>query len=167
MRARTTDQPATGPHATPGSGKEDLERLHGVLRQDGLRGALRLLNAHAPHRFTGVYRFDGDMLRCVALFDRWNPDDQSGADAPMAQTFCAIVPTQGDALEVVDGRSDQRFPWMNENPVVCYCGALLRDESGQPFGTLCHFDVQPCEAGSTQVPLLLACAPLIYQAVVA
>jgi hypothetical protein len=144
---------------------EIVEEFRSELSRGGLRGALRALNQRAPHRFTGVYRFDGDMLRNVALFDRWNPDGEVGADAPMSETFCAIVPSQGVALEVSDGPSDERFPWMQDNAVVCYCGALLRDEAGEPWGTVCHFDVQRCEAARSHLPELLAVAPSVYEAV--
>lgn len=135
------------------------------LASGGLRGALRALNQRAPHRFTGVYRFDDDTLRSVALFDRWNPDAEVGADAPMSETFCAIIPSQGTGLEVTFGPSDERFPWMRDNVVVCYCGALLRDEQGEPWGSVCHFDVQPCQTAKSHLPDLLAVAPAVYQAV--
>ena len=141
---------------------DDFER---TLRSNGLHAALGLLNARTTHRFTGVYRFDGDWLRNVALFDRWNPEAAVGADAPMRETFCAIVPTQGATLEVADGTTDTRFPWMSQNPVVSYCGTLLRSEAGQPFGTLCHFDFSRCETASSQLfPLMAAAAPMIYRA---
>lgn len=144
---------------------DDFER---TLSSSGLHAALGLLNARTTHRFTGVYRFDGDWLRNVALFDRWNPQAAGGVDAPMRETFCAILPTQGATLEVVDGSTDGRFPWMSENAVMSYCGALIRAESGDPFGTLCHFDMSRCEAASSQLfPLMEAAAPLIYRAVAA
>jgi hypothetical protein len=144
---------------------DDFER---TLRSSGLHPALGLLNARTAHRFTGVYRFDGDWLRSVALFDRWNPEGFRGADAPMRETFCAIVPTQGSTLEVVDGATDKRFPWMSENAVVSYCGTLIRSDAGDPFGTLCHFDMSRCEAASSQLfPLMVAAAPMIYRAIAA
>lgn len=139
-----------------------------TLRASGLHAALGVLNARTTHRFTGVYRYDGDWLRNVALFDRWNPRSEGGADAPMRETFCAIVPSQGLALEVVDGSTDARFPWMNENAVVSYCGTLIRSETGDSFGTLCHFDLSRCEAAASQLlPVMTAAAPLIYRAIAA
>lgn len=133
-----------------------------ILDSEGLLPALRFLNSNTPHRFTGVYRYDGDWLRNLALFDRWDPRVTKGEDAPMSQTFCAIVPDQDGTLEVVDGPTDPRFPGMQDNPVVCYCGALIRDHLGEPFGTVCHFDVNRCQAGASQIPLLLEASPLIY-----
>ena len=139
---------------------DEIER---ALRSGGLHSVLRMLNARGTHRFTGIYRYDGEWLRNVALFDRWSAESTKGEDAPMQETFCAIVPSEGSVLEVLDGGSDQRFPWMSENAVVSYCGALIRSESGEPFGTLCHFDEQRCETASTEFPMMAAAAPLIYR----
>jgi hypothetical protein len=143
---------------------DEVAELQNTLEEDGLHAALAFLNGRTPFRFTGVYRFDGEMLRNVCLFDRWSPGDIQGADAPMAETFCAIVRrARDDALEVDDGRSDERFPWMANNAVVSYCGALLRDSEGRPYGTLCHFDVQHCEPSRHELSLLKEAAPLVYR----
>ncbi len=133
------------------------------LGSEGLHAALRVLNSHTPHRFTGVYRYDGEMLRNVALFDRWNPETTTGPDAPMRETFCALVPAAGGSLAVVDGKVDSRFPWMQANAVICYTGVMIKDEAGQPFGTVCHFDLERCEAGSSQLPLMQRATELIYE----
>ena len=140
----------------------DLDRFQDALARDGLHGALQYLNGRTPYRYTGVYQFDGDTLRNVMLFDRWDPELKSGADAPMRETFCAIVLQQGDGLEVSDGGTDDRFPWMSGNAVVCYCGALIRDDQGQAFGTLCHFDLQRCDPPQSELALLRAAAPHVY-----
>jgi hypothetical protein len=101
------------------------------------------------------------MLRNVALFDRWSPELDQGDDAPMGETFCAIVRDAGEWLEVAEGSTDARFPWMHENGVVCYSGALIRDSAGKPFGTVCHFDVQRCQPSKSEVSLLRAAGPLL------
>ena len=63
---------------------DELTQVSEALRAGGLHAALALLNARTVHRFTGIYRYDGDTLRNVALFDRFAPDDvEHGADAPM------------------------------------------------------------------------------------
>lgn len=142
----------------------ELAQLRHALHADGLHGGLAWLNQRTPYRFTGIYRYEGDMLRNVALFDRWSPEVRQGADAPMAETFCAIVRDSGEWLEVDDAPRDERFPWMQRNAVVCYCGALLRDAAGAPFGTVCHFDVQRCQPARSEVDLLLAAGPLLYAA---
>jgi len=141
--------------------RSDLSNFQTALDKAGLFEALKYLNERTPFRFTGVYRFDGDMLRNVALFDRWSPEARRGADAPMVETFCAIVKQTGNAVQVSNGRTDPRFPWMADNPVMCYCGALVRDIDGNPLGTLCHFDMQPVEPPSSELSLLQSAAPMV------
>jgi GAF domain-containing protein len=138
----------------------DLQRLTSALNSGGLPAALRLLNARTPFRFTGVYRFDGDTLRNVALFDRWTPALTRGHDAPMNETFCAITAGTNEPLEVTDGHHDPRFPWMQANAVESYCGTPIRDAGGHAVGTLCHFDLKPCESISSELPLLAHAATL-------
>jgi hypothetical protein len=142
--------------------RPEVDRFKAELHAGGLHAALANLNGRTPYRFTGVYRFDGDMLRNVQLFDRWHPGEAQGADAPMRETFCALVKQVGDVLAVTDGRSDERFPWMMDNAVVCYCGALIRDDEGEAYGTLCHFDLQRCEPPGSELSVLRAAAPFVY-----
>jgi hypothetical protein len=44
-----------------------------TLRRHGLREGLLFLNRRTTHRCTGVFRFDGDMLRSVAMGMRGSP----------------------------------------------------------------------------------------------
>ena len=69
--------------AGPGMLESLLPHNHGLtlsaafertLHCQGMNAALALLNATTPYRLTGVYRFDGDLVRSVVLFDRKNPD---------------------------------------------------------------------------------------------
>ncbi len=142
----------------------EIEHLKGLLQGQGVHAALRYLNERTAYRFTGVYRFDGDMLRNVHLYDRWAPEQTQGADAPMGETYCAIVGSLGDGLEVSDGATDARFPWMHSNAVLSYCGAPARDSAGVAIGTLCHFDLLPCQATRSEMPFLTQAAPLMLRA---
>ena len=146
---------------------DELSTLQRALDENGLHAALAYLNSRTPYRFTGVYRFEGETLRNVCLFDRWSPETSAGSDAPMAETFCAIVRQQPEGIQVDDGRTDERFPWMANNAVVCYCGTMLRDAAGKAYGTLCHFDVQRCQPSHQELALLQAAAPLVYRHVAA
>lgn len=140
----------------------DLIPFQARLQQDGLQSALRYLNARTPHRFTGVFRFDNDMLRNMALIDKWLPQVERGADVPLEQAYCAHLRRTGEPLEVTDGHRDPRTPWMKDIPVVSYCGAVIQDRTGQPWGALCHFDSASCDAKVSDMPLLTAAAALIF-----
>ena len=130
-----------------------------IARED-LHGVLARLNARVPFRFTGVYRFDGTLLRNVALFDRLDPALPRGADAPLGETYCAITGRMNDALLVSDGRRDPRYAWMRANAVISYCGVPIRSETGEPLGTLCHFDVAPWPPQGDEAGFLLCIADL-------
>jgi len=129
-----------------------------LLEKRGLAAALAFLNARTPFRFTGVYRFDGDALRSVALFDRHDPLEPRGSAAPLGETYGAITGRLNDALVVSDVRRDPRHPWMRAHAVISYCGVPIRGELGEALGTLCHFDHGRCEANSGEVTFLLCIA---------
>lgn len=136
-----------------------------ALRQAGLHGALRFLNTRTPHRFTGVYRYDGGMLRNVGLFDQFNPDVPGGDDAPIDNTFCSLVPGFGGALAFADASRDRRVSHV-VTPVVSYCGVQLFDAEGVPRGTLCHFDLKPCEPQTSEMQLLATLAPTLQRTLI-
>jgi GAF domain-containing protein len=140
----------------------ELHTFSALLHQQGVPAALAYLNSRTPHRYTGVFRFDGDVLRNEALFDRSRPDVHSGEDAPMAQTFCALVGRQQQPVEIHDASTDPVARDV-DTPVVSYCGVLIRDDQGQPFGTLCHYDTQRCQQRTSDQPLLEAAAAQLYQ----
>ena len=83
-------------------------------------------------------------------------------DLPLASAYCAHLHQTGQPLEVHDGATDRRVPWMAQSPVVSYCGAVIRDADGQGWGALCHFDAAPCDPKTSDMPLLTQAAKLIY-----
>ena len=145
----------------------ELDELKSTLAAGGLHAALAFFNDRTPHRFTGVYRYDGDMLRNVCLFDRFEPEVRRGDDIALEDAYCSIVKETGEMLEFVDARTDGRFPYKPQSPVISYCGVLLRDADGNPFGALCHFDPAPCQPRISDAPLLEAAGPLLVAAAVA
>ncbi|SDY67001.1 hypothetical protein [Hymenobacter psychrophilus] len=142
---------------------DEISEFRRVMQQQGLHAALQYLNRRTPHRYTGVFRFDGEMLRNEALFDRLQPALEQGGDAPMAVTYCSLVGQQQAPLEIIDATTDARVRGLIDTAVVSYCGVLIRDAQGQPFGTLCHYDMQRCQERTTDQPLLEAAATLFYE----
>ena len=98
--------------------------------------------------------------------DKWLPQVERGNDVPLAEAYCAHLKSTGEPLAVADGRTDTRTPWMAKSGVASYCGTVIRDESGEAWGALCHFDPKPCEAADSAMPLLVAAAALIHQVAV-
>lgn len=141
----------------------DVDSFSQALRQRGLRAALLFLNGRTPHRYTGVFRFDGDMLRSVALVDKWDAGVEHGEDVPLAAAYCAHLHRTGEPLEVEDGAEDARVPWMRDSPVVSYCGSVILDHAGTPWGALCHFDTARCDSKNSDMPLMVAAARMIFE----
>ena len=140
----------------------EISAFRELLHYQGVPAALEYLNNRTPHRYTGLFRFDGDTLRNEALFDRKHPDVRQGADVPMATTYCALVGRQQAPLEILDAAGDPQASGV-DTPVISYCGVLLRDAHGRTYGTLCHYDLQRCQERTTDLPLLEAAAQLLYQ----
>ncbi|MBO0360566.1 hypothetical protein J0X19_21570 [Hymenobacter sp. BT186] len=129
--------------------------------QQGTHQALEYLNSRTPHRYTGVFRFDGEMLRNEALFDRYQPAVRQGEDVPLAVTYCALVGRQQAPLQILDALTDPQAAGV-ETPVISYCGVLIRDAQGRAYGTLCHYDLQRCQERTTDLPLLEEAARLLH-----
>jgi CheY-like chemotaxis protein len=135
-----------------------------VLESRGIHEALHFLNSRTPHRFTGVYRFEPPMLRNVHLVDSHTSQLVVGEDAPMAETYCSIVGDTERPFTTEDSRRDDRLrTHPARESVISYCGVLLRDERGRPFGTLCHFDQMPCAIPVAELPLMEAAAPCLVE----
>lgn len=129
--------------------------------------ALRFLNERTRFRFTGVYRAEPPMLRNVWLFDRENPRvNVSGAVARLDETYCAITCGTGVPFATRDASNDDRLrAHAARESVLSYGGVPIRAEGGQPWGTLCHFDVRPRLLPATELALLEAVAPLFARRV--
>ena len=140
---------------------EDLDELKRILATGGLHPVLAFLNDRTPHRFTGVYRYDGDMLRNVSLFDRFEPGTVKGDDISLEDAYCSIVKETGKALEFSDARTDGKVVYKPQSQVISYCGVLLRDADGGAFGALCHFDPAPCQPRISDLPFLEAAGALL------
>lgn len=133
-----------------------------MLEQQGAYAALDYLNSRTPHRYTGLFRFDGDTLHNQVLFDRNHPGIPPGQDVPMARTYCSLVERHQAFVEIMDAETDPRAQAI-ATPVLSYCGVLVRDDQGQPYGSLCHYDLQRCQARTTDAPLLAVAAALLYR----
>jgi GAF domain-containing protein len=139
-----------------------LERVRSLLAAGDLRGAVILLNSLVPHRFTSVFRFDGDLLHNVVFFDRENPAQERVESIPVAASYCVFVRDGRDRFVVPDSEADARVEGHPKQPVFrSYCGVPLIDASGRMHGTVCHFDFEPHPADPRTVELLEAVAPYL------
>lgn len=147
--------------------RDVLTEFERKLRTLGLHEALRFLNGRTPHRYTAIYRYDGEVLRNLHLVDALAPEIRRGSDVPLGDSYCAHVGETKASVMFDDARNNVRVTPRPNSPVVSYCGVLLTDAAGQPFGSLCHFDTMRCETPNHDIPLLEAAAPLVFAALAA
>ncbi|MDB5034307.1 MAG: luxQ 8 [Chlorobi bacterium] len=141
-----------------------LAQLRTVLEQDGIRAALRLLNSQTPHRFTALYRFDGETLKSLYFVDAENPEVESCPDIPVMASYCVFVRKTGNRFTVHDTLKDDRVEGHpKQREVQSYCGVPLLDESGNLFGTICVFDFESIPIGNDIVHMMEFLAPLLRQ----
>lgn len=143
---------------------DTLDKFERILVAQGIHEALRFLNSRTAHRFTGIYRFDAATLRNVHLLDAEDASVVTGADAPMSETYCSIVGALERPFTTDDTLRDDR---LREHParasIRSYCGVPLRGPDDTPFGSLCHFDVVPCDVPVAELALMEAATALIMR----
>jgi len=83
----------------------------------------------------------------------------------MIDAYCANVGLGGAGIEFSNINSNKKLGIKSGSPVISYCGALVCDSSGKPYGTLCHFDIKPCDT-TGGLPILEKITPLIYRSLV-
>ena len=133
-----------------------------ALESGGLPAGLGYLNSLTPHRFTGLFLSDGEMLRNVALYDRSDPNAAPWDAFPMLHSYCSIILATGESFSTSSAMEDPRLlDHAARESVRSYCGVPLLDAEGHVIGTLCHFDfiAQPAEVVNPE--LMLAIPELI------
>ena len=120
-----------------------VEDFRYALERSDLHAAMALLNRRADFRFTGVYRFEDELVMNVVIYDRENPELRVAEDVRMEDAYCRITAQLGDRCVIEDAASDPRVAHLAPSLTVrSYCAVLLRDGDAA-LGTLCHFDLVP------------------------
>lgn len=140
----------------------EKEQFTQLLQKQDLQAALAYLNHRTPHRYTGIFRFEGDELHNEVLFDHNQAAIRQDPAVPLAATFCSLVGQQQAPVTILNALEDPQAHGI-DTTVLSYCGVLIRNEQGQPYGTLCHYDMQRCQERTTDLPLLEAAAQLLYR----
>jgi hypothetical protein len=140
-----------------------LEAFSTLLAAQGATAALQYLNEGVPHRYSAVYKFEGNLLlRNVLLHDKRRlPSPEFLLDVPFEQSFCQYV-LKDQAFWTTDSRSDARFeghPY--RGVVVSYHAVPLLDASEALWGTLSHFDTVSLEVPASEFQLLEQAATLL------
>lgn len=140
-----------------------------VFTADELVRALGWMNGRAGRfRFTAVFLFEGfegKELRNLALFDRENPDAESGSVIPTNSSYCALVQASGAACWIEESLRDPRVAEDHPKRQIfrSYCGVPIRDSEDRLIGTLCHFDPRPTSLDEEELRDLAPAAHVIAQ----
>ncbi|SFM64148.1 GAF domain-containing protein [Variovorax sp. OV329] len=137
------------------------EQFQAVLTAEGPAAALAYLNQGVAHRYSAIYRFDGELLRNVLLCDK---REQVRPDfllvVPFRHSFCQFV-LRDQAFRTEDSRQDPRLA---DHPyrgvVISYHSVPLVDEQGALWGTLSHFDMHSHPLADEEFRLMERAAPV-------
>lgn len=142
-----------------------VHQCEAAFHDDGLFGLLRALNATTSYRFTGIYRFEGEWVKSVWLYDRTRPDVRLGSDVRWDASYCRITATDGGTCEIVNSLEDARLRAHPAREVVLsYLAVVLRVHDLTAFGTLCHYDTEPRLAPRGVLKGLRAATTLVERA---
>ena len=125
---------------------EDMPEVQAVLAlcdQQGLGAALAELNRRVAHRYTALYRLDGEYLQNIELYDKASeqrPDFL--AKVPLSHSFCQYVLRDGSFLTSDSGADDRLDGHPYKGVMVSYHGVPVVNEEGGLVGSLCHFDIE-------------------------
>ncbi|MDR7375949.1 hypothetical protein J2X19_000607 [Rhodoferax ferrireducens] len=139
-----------------------LDALTATAQAHGAAAALQYLNAGVPHRFSAMYRLEGDILRNLLLHDKSGEIRPAYlAEVPLDSSFCQFVLRDG-VFKTSDSAADSRLdghPY--QGVMVCYHGVPWQTASGEIGGTLCHFDLLPLGLSDAEFALLQQAAQLL------
>lgn len=143
-----------------------LSTFRQTLKKTGVRAALQYLNSISTHRFTALFRFEGNTLRNLHLIDRENPQIERCPDLPVLESYCIYVRNSAKPFLIEDSLQDERVEGHPKRQIVkSYCGVPLIDVDGTLFGTICHFDFKPIPFTQGEAFLLNEVAPFLIEAI--
>jgi hypothetical protein len=132
-----------------------------ALAAHGVRHALAMLNDRTQYRYTAIYKLNGDSLKAQHVFDRVSEYRTWLKAVPLQKSFCQHAIEQGEfaTSHVSKDRSLTSYrPFVGM--VESYYGRLLRRDSGAPYGTFIHFDLEPRAIEAEEVTFLQHVTPM-------
>ena len=133
-----------------------------ILREQGLPGALAFLNDAVPLRYTAVHRYAGRLVKSVCFHDALGKRRPSFLSVlPLDRSLAQFV-KPGSPFRTDDSSKDPRLlGHAYEHVIFSYHGTALVSPSGQPWGVLCHFDLQAGSVSDRAFEDLETVAPIV------
>jgi hypothetical protein len=147
---------------------ETADEVLSLIQKEAFMPALRALNASVPHRFTAIFKVDGDRVRNVLLFDKLNlPPPESFTNFPLADSFCQFV-LRDSFLHVDDSTQEAMLAGSPYQGVIrAYHAVALTLLSAEVVGTLAHFDPAPQTLDDAHFGLLVMASRALPEILVA
>lgn len=140
---------------------ESLVVLKSLIDAQGLRAGVAWLNARVPHRFTGIYKFEGKAIRHLYVHDKLDENLPGVLYGDFSDSFCRFV-TAERSFSTVDSALDDRLGQHKYRGVVnAYFGTALSPSPGRIVGTLCHFDFDSMALGEREKEFMELATPLL------
>ncbi|MDO9404802.1 MAG: hypothetical protein Q7T87_12290 [Polaromonas sp.] len=119
-----------------------LRSFESVLEREGLVKGLQFLNKRVLHRFTALYRMEGDVMRSVCSLDKEGGTGPADLDVvPVIDSFCQFVIREGGFVTASSARDQRLYGKKYVGVVASYVGLPLNDRNGELWGTFCHLDL--------------------------
>jgi hypothetical protein len=132
-----------------------------ALAAHGVRHALGMLNDRTEYRYTAIYKLSGESLKAEYVFDRASEYRTWLQAVPLQKSFCQHAIEQG---EFVTSHVSKDESLVSYRPFVglveSYYGRLLTRDSGAPYGTFIHFDLEPRVIEAAEVCFLQQVTPM-------
>ena len=127
-------------------------------------GGLTWLNQRVPHRYTVVYRCEGDAFYTGALVDKLGePMPDLFIRVPFEESFCQFSVGIGQ-FRTTDSPRDPRLDGhVHQATVQSYVGLPLTRPSIGLYGTFCHLDLVPQEISDDEFAFLQQATALIAE----
>ena len=148
-----------------------MDRAQAEARAQAVRrhGLLASLRSEAMHTAADIARYVTGLTSAAVhiLDDRWQyrvgASNAPIAPYPIEDTVCLRVVEDGEALHVIDLRTDQRFAGRTFDNVAGYVGSPVQDPDGVVVGTVCAFDPEPAALDEEALQALSNVARLVSE----
>lgn len=134
--------------------------VRNALSERGVLAALALLNDRTEYRYTGIYKFEGEVMRAVHVFDRFAEHRTWLRAVPLGRSFCRYVLQEGEFLTVSASNDTRLGSHPYDGIVESYYGRLLQRNDGGVYGTFIHFDMELREIAAQELAFLKEVVPL-------
>lgn len=138
--------------------------VRSMLATHGIRRALAMLNGRTQYRYTAIYKLSGDALRAEHVFDRASEYRTWLRAVPLEKSFCQHAIEKG---EFATSHVSKDKSLVSYRPFVglveSYYGRVLTRDSGTPYGTFIHFDLEPRSIDAEEVELLQQVMPYFLE----